>query len=76
VEQAHQIEQLTAHEGWAVYIDWLHHRLGPQQRRVLNGGFKSLEDYREAVGFIKGITVALTAQQETQQLVRTARDGN
>lgn len=74
IEQAHQIQILTEHPGWPVFVDWLHHRAEPHQRRVLNGGYKNLEDYREGVGFIKGVQVALQAAADTQQLVRTERD--
>lgn len=61
LERAHQINQLTQHPGWAVFCDYLIALTTPVQVAVLEGKVRSEEDYRERVGFIRGVRTAMLA---------------
>lgn len=73
VEQAHQIRELTKHPGWVVYEDWLKHRILGEQRSLLAGNVTDIQEYKLRAGLIRGVTMALTAADDTQTLVDNER---
>lgn len=73
IERADQVRQVMQHPGWVIYEDWLRHKAQPHQKRVLDGNFSDMADYRESVGFGKGIVAALSALVELEMLVENER---
>lgn len=61
IERAHQIELLTQHPGWPLFRDWLIHLSTSSQNFILSGACKSLDEYREKTGFVKGLRAAMDA---------------
>lgn len=61
VERAYQIELLTQHPGWPLFRDWLIHLSTSSQNFILSGACKSLDEYREKTGFVKGLRAAMDA---------------
>lgn len=68
-ERVVQIGELQTHQSWPIYEDWLRHKLQIATKRVLKGDIKSLDDYREEVGFVKGLTIAIKALDDVTELV-------
>lgn len=63
-ELAFQLDELTQHPGWAVFVDNI--RFGPggmlsHQKRVLGGSCKTPEEYQHQVGWIAGCEFCLEA---------------
>ena len=63
------IDQLTKHPGWPVMVDWLHTRMDPLKKQILNGGIDSHDAYLEATGYCKGIHEILDAPKKVATLV-------
>jgi hypothetical protein len=73
IEQAHQIRELTKHPGWAVYTDWLIHRMRGEQEALLRGNISDIQDYKLKAGTVRGVSMALSAADDTQMLVDNER---
>lgn len=69
-EQAHMLNELTRHAGWAVLVDYLQATSASMQRRLLNGHISSHEEYKQVSGELVGITKALRAPDQVAQMVR------
>lgn len=63
------IRELKTHPAWEVYEDWLRFRLQQHSRRVMGGKISSLEAYREECGIVRGLTVAIKAEEDVEELV-------
>lgn len=61
VERAYQIELLTQHPGWPLFRDYLANLTTGSQNYILSGACKSIEDYRDRTGFVKGLRTAMDA---------------
>lgn len=77
VEQHHQLEELAKHPGWEVLVDYVLN--GPagslgRQRRLVNGGADSFEDYLKQSGWLAGAHHVLEARGTVAQMVATARE--
>lgn len=68
-ERVTQIRELKQHQSWTIFEDWLRYRLSHHQRRVLGGRIGEMLDYREEVGTIKGLTTAIMAADEIEEIV-------
>lgn len=76
IEQAHLLDELTRHPGWEVLEDFC--LRGPQgsakkQTALINGAARTLEEYKERVGELKGIHFVLDAPKAVDQLAVAAR---
>lgn len=63
VERAHQVGELTKHQGWTVLVDFVLHGPGGSaatQRRVVNGA-ASWDDYLKDIGRVHGIQFVVDA---------------
>lgn len=81
-EQAHQLQELTKHPGWAVLEDYaVRSPFGTATRQtgLLNGGAKSYDDYQKQTGWLSGVYFVLHAPQRVRELAddksAKARDG-
>lgn len=61
IERAYQIELLTQHPGWPLFRDYLIGLSTGSQNYILSGACKSIEDYRDRTGFVKGLRTAMDA---------------
>lgn len=61
VERAYQIELLTQHPGWPLFRDYLIALTKGSQNYILNGSCRTIEDYRDRTGFVKGLRAAMDA---------------
>jgi hypothetical protein len=76
VEQAHQLEELTKHPGWAVLEDFALRRPGgsaTMQSRIVNGNCESIDDYKLGVGYLKGIHYVIDAPQTVKRMATDER---
>jgi hypothetical protein len=76
IEQAHLLDELTRHPGWEVLEDFC--LRGPQgsakkQTALVNGTAKTLEEYKERCGELRGIHFVLDAPKMVDQLAVAAR---
>ena len=69
IEQAHLIEQLTQHPGWPVLLDWMHQRMMPRKKRLLNGMIPDRDEYLSTTGFLLGIHEIIDAPAKVAELV-------
>jgi len=61
-ELAHQLDELTRHPGWQVFVNYAQFgdgMMSAQQARVLNGSCKSPEEYQRWTGWIAGSQAVL-----------------
>ena len=76
-EQAHQINELTRHPGWEVFLDFLRFSpaaLAKRQIQLLQGAAKTFPDYTQRVGWIEGVQFAIDAPERVQALVNNEAD--
>lgn len=76
VEQAHQLDELAQHPGWAVLTDYVLH--GPagsigRQARVVNGHLKDFEAYLSETGWLAGAHHVLDARKTVASMVANQR---
>lgn len=72
-ELAHQLEELTKHPGWKVFVHYAHYGDGmmeAHQKRVLSGACKTPEDYQREAGWLAGAEAVL----KIPELVALVRD--
>lgn len=70
-ELAHQLDELTKHPGWEVYVDFVLFGAGGQrhhQQRVISGACKTTEEYQHQVGWIAGSQHALDAPKNVRKM--------
>lgn len=70
-ERVTQIRELQQHPSWAIYEDFLRHKLSISQRRVVNGLIEDMGVYKHETGIVKGLMTALTAGDEVERLVES-----
>lgn len=68
-EQAHQLEELTRHPGWAVFVDRLHTEMIPDKKAVLNGMVDDISKYHTLTGRLRGIHFAMEAPERVRGMV-------
>lgn len=79
-EQAHMLDELTRHPGWAVLVDFLEVISRAQKLRVLNGNIDSHDSYKSITGELVGIHKAIDAPKvvakmlEDEKAQRVERD--
>lgn len=61
IERNSQIQELTRHPGWPLLVDYMHDRMFKEQRSLILGNARTIEDYRNTTGWLKGVTDTLTA---------------
>lgn len=77
VEQAFQVNELTRHPGWDVFVDCIRFAGGGAARRqmdLISGGAKDFTDYGRRVGWLEGVEYALKTPERLQQQALTARE--
>lgn len=74
IERAYQLEELTRHPGWPLLVDLVTAATVTRQKIILSGACKSLEDYAQQTGWIKGAQAALVAPHRMQQRLDNARE--
>jgi len=70
-ERAHQIRELAKHPSWALLTDYCSTVINAKNRFLLNGGAKTIEDYRADAGWISGAMFVLNAADHLDQQVAT-----
>ena len=73
IEQAHQLNELTRHPGWAVLVDYMETRMRGEKLRILNGKCTDLDDYRKMSGLLLGVHAVLDAPKVVQEIADNAR---
>lgn len=68
-EQAHQLNELTRHPGWAVLVDFMETISRAAKLRVLNGGIDNLDAYKSITGELVGIHKVLDAPSVVRGMV-------
>jgi hypothetical protein len=71
IERASALSALQQTDGWAHYRDYLLSLSLPVQKRLILGSYKTIEEYREAAGWLRGITDATEALTKIQDLIET-----
>lgn len=74
LERAAQIQELTRHPGWAYLCDYVTALTTAKQNRILKGGCRDIEEYRQFTGEVTGMLAVLDAPNKLQQQIdnRTA----
>lgn len=73
-EQAHMLEELTKHDGWHVFTDYLHTIMDGDKRAILNGFVEDQLKYKHVTGKLVGIHAALDAPAIVRQMVNAELD--
>jgi hypothetical protein len=73
-EQAHRIRKLTEHPDWAVLVEYVQGRIEAEQRWLMNGHAKTVEDYRGRAGWVQGAMHVLEAPDRIDEEVKRARE--
>ena len=69
IERASVVEALSQHPGWPLYVDYLKALSATSQYYVINGNVATIEEYKERVGYLRGIRDAIEAPALLQQRV-------
>lgn len=71
VERAHQIREVTRHEGWTYLTDRAAINIGARQQQLLQARFESMEEYKRTAGWVEGalwvLQLADTVQGEVER---------
>lgn len=70
-ELAHQLEELTRHQGWGILVDYVQNgagMLGKHQNYLVAGNCKNPEEYQKYVGWIQGAMAVLSAPQTIREM--------
>lgn len=73
-ERAHQIRDLQAHPGWPLLVDYTHAVKEAKLRELIYGKDRTLEQHREAAGFMQGAQFVLNAADELEKRVARGAD--
>lgn len=75
IEQAHQLNELTKHPGWAILMDYANYQvMAPVKKRILNDtNIVDIAEYKRIAGFVIGVHRALDIPKEVQALADNAR---
>jgi hypothetical protein len=74
IERNAQIQDMVRHPGWAYYCDYLVALIEPTQRRIMDGGAHTIEEYRTETGRAAGIRLAITAPTRLAQQVERMQE--
>jgi hypothetical protein len=69
IERNAQIQEMSLHPGWELLCDYVRAQMMAKQRSLLLGNADSLEEYREQVGWLQGVTAVLNAPQSLAEQV-------
>jgi hypothetical protein len=69
VERNAQVQEMALHPGWELLCDYVRAQMGAKQRSLLLGNADSLEEYREQVGWLQGVSAVLNAPQTLAEQV-------
>ena len=61
IERNHQVQELIRQPGWPLLCDYLRAQMEAKQRWLLLGHADTLEEYRRVVGWLQGVSDALSA---------------
>lgn len=73
VEDAHLLNELTKHPGWARLVERSLVLMRKDKQRVLDGVVVHLEDYRKMTGFFQGAHAVLDLPSVVEELAGNAR---
>lgn len=68
-ERAHQIRQLHQQPGWAMLADYAQAVKEAKLRELVHGQGRTLEQHREAAGFVQGVQFVLAAADELDKRI-------
>lgn len=74
IERAYQLEELTRHPGWPLLVDLITAMTTTRQRLILSGACKTLEDYAQQTGWVKGAQAALDGPAMVQRKLDAYRE--
>lgn len=69
IERASSLAALQQTEGWQHYKDYLLSLTIPVQKRIVLGNYKTMEEYKDASGWLRGVTDATEALTRMQDLI-------
>lgn len=73
IERQHLLHELSLHEGWGIYVDYVIDRMAKKQRALVGGRLDSMEDYKFEAGWMEGAQYALDAEKNVEAMVVQAR---
>jgi hypothetical protein len=68
-ERVYQLGELTRHPGWQVLVELTEQVTRAMKLRVLNGNFKSIDEYKSATGELQGVARVLDAPKLAQSML-------
>lgn len=72
-ERAYAVQSLREHAGWQVLAAVVEERAASKTKWLLNGNAKSLEEYRDAAGHIRGAQDVLALGDQLAEQVERER---
>lgn len=73
-ELAHRVRKLTETADWQLLEAHVRMRIDGEQRWLMNGHAKTVEDYRGRAGWLQGALYVLEAPDRLEEQARQARD--
>jgi len=74
LSRASLIAELTQHRGWPVFCDYMVATTASMQTRLIEGYPRTMEEYRELVGQIKGIRSVLQAPDRLIETIQNMHE--
>lgn len=74
IERQHLLHELSRHEGWPIYVDYIVDQMAKKQRRLLSGQLEDMEGYKFEAGYLAGAQYALDAERNIEAMVARARE--
>ena len=73
-ERAYAVQSLREHPGWDVLAAEVEGRCDAKNRWLLNGNAKTLEDYRDAAGWVTGAREVLRLADSLAEQIERERE--
>ena len=74
IEIQARITKLTENPDWAVLVDYVNGKIEHEQRWLMNGNAKTVEDYRGKAGWVQGAQHVLEAPARIAKEVERKRE--
>lgn len=74
-ERAHRIRKLTETPDWQVLVEYVQTRVEAEQKWLMSGHAKTVEDYRGKAGWVQGAMHVLEAPDRIDDEVKRMREG-
>ena len=71
VERAYEIGEMTTMPGWHLLVGTVEKHIAANQRWLMHGHAKTVEEYRDRAGYLRGLTYVLEAPARVAELAQT-----